>query len=133
MLSQRSVADAHNFLQLSSSAGAEKIADMDELASRVLEKLKKAHIKGIAVTPFSLEKIGGHRTLSYQLSDSFAATLASIAGDIHVLDRAYMLQALQKQQWMSTDIPDPLVFRSVAFASGADALLHGTSHWRGDL
>jgi vacuolar-type H+-ATPase subunit F/Vma7 len=91
MLSQRSVAGVHNFPQPSSSAGAEKIADMHELASRVLEKLKKAHIKVIAVTPFSLEKIGGYRALSDHLSDSFAATLASIAGDIHVLDRAYML------------------------------------------
>ena len=63
MLSQRSVAGVHNFPQPSSSAGAEKIADMDELASRVLEKLKKAHIKVIAVTPFSLEKIGGYHGL----------------------------------------------------------------------
>ena len=64
MLSQRSVAGVHNFPQPSSSAGAEKIADMDEFASRVLEKLKNARIKVIAVTPFSLEKIGVYRALS---------------------------------------------------------------------
>jgi hypothetical protein len=56
MLSQRSVAHANNLPQPSSPAGSEKIAGVDELASRVLEKLKKAHIKMVAVTDFSQEK-----------------------------------------------------------------------------
>jgi hypothetical protein len=52
MLSPRSVAGADNFPQPSSPAGSGKIVEMDELASRLLEKLKKAHIKTVAVTDF---------------------------------------------------------------------------------
>ena len=45
MISERSIAGAHNFPQPSNPSGSEKIADMDELASRSLEKLKKAQAK----------------------------------------------------------------------------------------
>jgi TonB family protein len=133
MLSDLSVARANNLPQPSSPAGSEKMSDMDELASRVLEKLKKAHIKTVAVTDFSQEKKGGHRALSSQLSNSFISTLANIAGDILVLDRPHMLQACQQKKWMSIDVRDSLVFRSVAFASGADGLIQGTFKLDGSL
>jgi len=133
MLSPRSVAGADNFTQPSSPTGSGKIVEMDELASRLLEKLKKAHIKTVAVTDFYGEKKGRHRALSSQLSDSVTSTLANIAGDIHVLDRPHILQASQQKKWMSIDIRDPLVFRSVAYASGVDGLIQGTFSVAGNL
>jgi hypothetical protein len=44
-----------------------------------------------------------------------------------------MLEASQQRKWMSIDILDPLVFRTVAFASGANGVIQGTFKLDGNL
>jgi TonB family protein len=124
IFAQSSVVRAASWLR--SPAGSEQNPEMDLLASRVLEKLKKANIKTVAVSRFSEGKKFGHRPLSAELSDTFTSSLASIAGDIHIFDRTRISQASLQKKWISIDTEDSLVFRSVAFASGAEAVIQGT-------
>lgn len=107
------------------SAAAEQDAEIDLLASHMLEKLKKANVKSVAVSRFVEEKKFGHRTFSADLTDDFTSVLASISGGLHVLDRTRISQVLLQKKWMSIDIDDSTVFRSAAFASGADAVIQG--------
>jgi hypothetical protein len=104
-------------------SSSEQDTAMDLLVGQVLEELKIAHIETVGVAHFSEEKKLGHRALSTQLTDSFTSILASIAGDIRVLDRARILQTAQQQKWMLIDIDNAPVFRSIAFSSGADAII----------
>jgi TonB family protein len=121
---QRSVVRADSAAPSRSPSGAEQNADMDMLASRLVEKLKHADIKTVAVSRFYGKKIG--RSLEYRLSDDFTSAFAKNAGDIHVLERASLIKALQEKSWMAIDLDDSLVFRSIAVASGADAVIQGS-------
>jgi TonB family protein len=125
-LAQRSVVRADSSAQPRNAADGEQNPDMDLLASRLVEKLKHADIKAVAVSRFYNEKKTGHRSLTFQLSDSFASALAKTTADIHIVTRARMVQASEEKKWMSIDLDDSLVFRSIAVASGADAVIQGT-------
>lgn len=133
VVAPQSVVRADTSVHPPTAAGAEENADMNLLASRLLEMLKKAVIKTVAVSRFDNEKKTGHRALSNQLSDSFTSALGNIAGDIHILARPRMLQASQQRKWMSIDLDDSLVFRSIAFNSGADAVIQGTFKLNGKV
>ena len=93
------------------------------VASRLLEKLKKTDIKTIAVRPFY--DTLNDRSLGYKLSASIASALAKYAGDIHIVDQAGRVEALEEKKWMAIDLDDPEVFRSIAVASGVDTVVHG--------
>jgi TonB family protein len=124
LLAPRSVVSADGSAQPRNSASSEQNADMELLASRLVENLKHADVKAVAVSPFYGKKIG--RSLAYKLSDNFTLAFAKAAGDIHFLDRAGLVKALQEKSWMAIDLDDLLVFRSIAVASGADAVIQGS-------
>jgi hypothetical protein len=56
--------------------------------------------------------------------------VAKTASDIYVLDRARLVRTLGENKWMAIDLDDPEVFRSIAVASGVDAVIHG--NFKGD-
>jgi TonB family protein len=124
MVASQSVVRADSSPQPRSASGTEQNADIDLLASRLVEKLKHTGIKTVAVNRFYGKKIG--RSLEYKLSNDFTSAFAKSAGDIRLLDRPSLVKALQEKSWMAIDLDDPPVFRSIAIASGADAVIQGT-------
>lgn len=119
------VVRANNSAQPRSTSGTEQDSDIDLVASRLLEKLKRTEIKTIAVRPFYGDTLND-RSLGYKLSESITSALAKYAGDIHIVDQARMIEALEQQKWMAIDLDDPEVFRSIAVTSGVDTVVHGT-------
>jgi TolB-like protein len=119
-----SVVHADSSTQLPNAASAEQNADMDLLASQLVEKLKHAGIKIVAVRRFFGTKTS--RPLADTLSDELISAFAKTSGDIHILDQAELVKALEEKKWMAIDLHDPLVFNSIAVSLGADAVIHGT-------
>jgi len=124
MLAQRSVVRADSSPQPANSSATEQNADMDLLASQLVEKLKLADIKTVAFSRFYGKKAG--RPLADALSDNFISAFAKTTGDIHILGRADLVKASEEKKWMAIDLDDSLVFHSIAGSLGANAVIHGT-------
>ena len=96
MLAQRSVVRADSSPQPLNSSAAEQKADMDLLASQLVEKLKHADIKTVALSRFYGKKAG--RPLADALSGNFISAFAKTTGDIHILDRAELVKGIGRRE-----------------------------------
>jgi hypothetical protein len=93
---------------------AEQSGNMDLLASQLLEKLRNANTKTVAVRFLHGAKVND-RSLGYELTDSFTAALVKSAGDIHILDRPHLVQVLEERKWMAIDFEEITATRCSSF------------------